>query len=87
MIRSLAALTLALLVGFGSTAHSNSSKITDTYPVDCPDLLFKIYAVELHIRGDETTLLADKLLIDQVKESELYTRLAELSIIYNTFCK
>ena len=68
MNRSLAALTLALLVGFGSTAYSSSSdEITETYPIHCPNLLQKIYGLELHIRSEETTMLSHKLLIDIVK--------------------
>jgi len=94
MNRSLAALTLALLVGFGSATHSSSSEITDTYPVDC----------ELIIRDinyyHEKWTSAEKFYVEKMDElsatqksnilqrnSALIKKSSDLSNLYVAFCK
>ena len=92
MNRSLAALTLALLVSFGSTAYSSSSEITDTYPVDCSRIIDRISTMSNLIKDIEEDLIENP---DNEKKVKLYEEYfprwtgsqADLAIIYNTFCK
>ena len=91
MNRSLAALTLALLVGFGSTAHSNSSEIAT---VDCIEIKHTINQYYRDAMFLNDYILATRLDMTFDTKDKFYRQLsyltsiqADFSSVYNVCCK